>query len=100
MSMTVDQLVNEIRALPHDVMAEVVDHVLFESHGGQNPEHARAWSQTVHRRSVKPHTFHPEADAEYVEAALHLTEHGEQPGGRFYDEIERVIAEIKAAPSV
>lgn len=50
MSMTVDQLVNEIRALPHDVMAEVVDRVLFESHGGQNPEHARAWSQTVHRR--------------------------------------------------
>jgi len=50
MSMTVDQMVEEIRALPHDVMTKLVDRVLFESHGGQQPEHAQAWSQTVHRR--------------------------------------------------
>ena len=50
MSMTVDQLVTEIRSLPHDVVADVVDRVLFESHGGQDPQQARDWSQTVHRR--------------------------------------------------
>ncbi len=50
MGMTVDQLVSEIRSLPHDVVADVVDRVLFESHGGQDPEQARDWSQTVHRR--------------------------------------------------
>ena len=50
MSMTVDQLVSEIRSLPHDVVTDLVDRVLFESHGGQEPAHAQAWSQTVHRR--------------------------------------------------
>lgn len=50
MSMTVDQIVEEIRSLPHDVMTDLVDRVLFESHGGQEPAHAQAWSATVHRR--------------------------------------------------
>jgi len=50
MSMTVDQMVEEIRSLPHDVMTNLVDRVLFESHGGQQPDHAQAWSRTVHRR--------------------------------------------------
>ena len=48
--MTVDQMVEEIRSLPHDVMANLVDRVLFESHGGQRPDHVQAWSDTVHRR--------------------------------------------------
>ncbi len=47
---------------------------------------------------MKSHVFHPEADAEYAEAALYYAERGENLGGRFYDEIERVIAEIKTAP--
>ena len=50
MSMTVDELVTEIRSLPHDVVADVVDRVLFESHGGQEPQQTREWSQIVHRR--------------------------------------------------
>jgi hypothetical protein len=50
MSMTVDQIVAEIRSLPHDVVTDLVDRVLFESHGGQDPAHAQAWSATVHRR--------------------------------------------------
>ncbi len=45
-----------------------------------------------------PHVFHPEADAEYAEAAAYYAERGTELGGRFYDEIERVIAEIDAAP--
>tara|TARA_R110002094_G_C4825461_1_gene205001 strand:- start:348 stop:560 length:213 start_codon:yes stop_codon:yes gene_type:complete len=43
-------MVEEIRSLPHDVMTNLVDRVLFESHGGQQPDHEQAWSQTVHRR--------------------------------------------------
>jgi hypothetical protein len=50
MSLTVDQMVEEIRALPHDVKAELVDRVMWDDHGGQTPEHAKAWSETVHRR--------------------------------------------------
>jgi predicted anti-sigma-YlaC factor YlaD len=50
MSITMDQMVEEIRALPHDVKAELLDRVLVDDHGGQSPDHARAWSETVHRR--------------------------------------------------
>lgn len=47
---------------------------------------------------MKPHIFHPEADAEYADAAQYYAECGADLGGRFYDEIERVIAEIVKAP--
>lgn len=50
---------------------------------------------------MKSHAFHPEADAEYAEAATYYTEQGgAELGGRFYDEIERLIAEINAAPGL
>lgn len=47
---------------------------------------------------MKPHVFHPKADAEYAEAAQHYAEISPALGGRFYDEIEELIAEIRAAP--
>lgn len=50
MSMTVDQIVEEIRSLPRDVVADLVDRVLMETHGGQDSANAQAWSSTVHRR--------------------------------------------------
>jgi hypothetical protein len=50
MSITVEQMVEEIRSLPHDVKAELMDRVLIDDHGGQTPEHEKAWSDTVHRR--------------------------------------------------
>jgi hypothetical protein len=50
MSMTMDQMVEKIRALPHDVKAELLDRVLMNDHGGQTPAHAQAWSETVQRR--------------------------------------------------
>lgn len=50
MSITMEQMVEEIRALPHDVKAELMDRILMDDHGGQAPEHERAWSETVHRR--------------------------------------------------
>lgn len=50
MSLTLDQIVEETRALPHDVVTELVDRILMAAHGGQTAEHEKAWSATVHRR--------------------------------------------------
>ena len=47
---------------------------------------------------MKAHGFHPEADAEYAAAAEYYAHCSAELGGRFYDEIERVISQIKAAP--
>ena len=48
---------------------------------------------------MKPHRFHRAADAEYAEAATYYTDLSPQLGGRFYDEIERLIAEIRVHPA-
>jgi toxin ParE1/3/4 len=48
---------------------------------------------------VKPHAFHPEADAEYEEAIRHYASVTPELGNRFYDEIERLIAEACRTPS-
>lgn len=50
MSMTVEQLVEETRALPHTQQAELVDKILLAMHGGQEPAQAKAWAETVQRR--------------------------------------------------
>ncbi len=50
MTMTVDQIVEETRSLPPDVVAELVDRILLATHGGQETKHANVWSKTVHRR--------------------------------------------------
>jgi len=47
---------------------------------------------------VKPHRFHREADVEYTEAARYYADISPELGGRFYDEIERLIAEICMQP--
>ena len=47
---------------------------------------------------MKLHTFHPEADAEYAEAAEYYTGDGLALGGRFYEEIEALIVAITSAP--
>lgn len=47
---------------------------------------------------MKPHRFHPEADQEYATAATHYASISRELGSRFYDEIERLIADISAAP--
>jgi hypothetical protein len=43
---------------------------------------------------VKPHGFHREARAEYVQAAQDYAAVSPELGSRFYDEIERLIAEV------
>lgn len=47
---------------------------------------------------MKPHRFHPEADEEYAASATHHASISPELGGRFFDEIERLIAEACAAP--
>jgi toxin ParE1/3/4 len=47
---------------------------------------------------VKPHYFHPEADEEYAKAAKHYANISPALGGRFFEEVERLIADVCAAP--
>jgi plasmid stabilization system protein ParE len=47
---------------------------------------------------VKPHTFHPEAEEEYAEAARYYAAIQPELAGRFYDEVEDVIREIRQDP--
>ncbi len=49
---------------------------------------------------MKPHALHPEAEAEYEEAALHYTAVTPDLGGQFYDEIERLIADACRTPGI
>ncbi len=50
MPMTVEQIVEETRSLPQDVVAELVDRILVTMHGGQEPLQTAAWSSTIQRR--------------------------------------------------
>lgn len=50
MPMTLDQIVEETRSLPHDVVNDLVDRIMFAAHGGQDQAQSRAWSDTVQRR--------------------------------------------------
>lgn len=47
---------------------------------------------------MKLYRFHREADVEFSDALAHYSGLGADLGGRFYDEIERVIAAVCAHP--
>jgi toxin ParE1/3/4 len=47
---------------------------------------------------VKPHRFHPEADAEYAKAAEYYATIQAELGGRFFDEIESLISDVCENP--
>ena len=47
---------------------------------------------------MKPHAFHPEAEGEYAEAAEYYHRINPELGGRFYDEMERLILDIRREP--
>ena len=47
---------------------------------------------------MKPHSFHPQAAEEYAAAAQYYSDIQPQLGGRFYDEIERLITYIREHP--
>lgn len=47
---------------------------------------------------MKRHAFHRQAEAEYADAAEHYAGHDPELGGRFHDEIERLIRDIRRQP--
>ncbi len=47
---------------------------------------------------MKPHIFHPEADAEYAAAALYYAGLDPELGGRFFDEIESLVLDVRQSP--
>ena len=47
---------------------------------------------------MKPHAFHPEAAEEYADAANYYTQISPELGGRFYDEMERLIQDVRRDP--
>lgn len=50
MPMKLEQIVEETRQLPADVVAELVDRILLERHGGIEAEIEAAWKNEIDRR--------------------------------------------------
>jgi putative addiction module component (TIGR02574 family) len=48
--MTLEQIVEQTRQLPADVVAELVDRILLERHGGIEPDIEAAWNTEIDRR--------------------------------------------------
>ena len=48
--MTLEEIVEETRQMPTDVVAELVDRILAERHGGIQPDIDAAGRREVHRR--------------------------------------------------
>jgi len=47
---------------------------------------------------LKPYVFHPEAEQEYSEAARYYAHIHAELGGRYSDEIERLILDVSRRP--
>lgn len=50
MPLTLDQIVEQTRQLPPDVVAELVDRIMLARHGGIEPEVEAVWRIEIHRR--------------------------------------------------
>ena len=50
MPMTLDQIVEETREMPAEVVAELVDRIMAARHGGVEPSVASAWKTETDRR--------------------------------------------------
>jgi putative addiction module component (TIGR02574 family) len=50
MPLTLDQIVEETRNMPNEVVAELVDRIMVERHGGVEASVASAWKTEVDRR--------------------------------------------------
>jgi hypothetical protein len=50
MQMTLDEIVEQTRDLPNDVVAELVDRIQLARHGGVNPSVVGAWKTETDRR--------------------------------------------------
>jgi putative addiction module component (TIGR02574 family) len=50
MPMTLDQIVEETREMPGEVVAELVDRIMVARHGGMEPSVAESWKTETDRR--------------------------------------------------
>lgn len=50
MPLTLDEIVEETRQMPPDVVAELVDRIMVARHGGVEPHVEAAWRTEIHRR--------------------------------------------------
>jgi putative addiction module component (TIGR02574 family) len=50
MPLTLDQIVEETREMPAEVVAELVDRIMLARHGGVEPSVASAWKTETDRR--------------------------------------------------
>jgi putative addiction module component (TIGR02574 family) len=50
MPITLDQIVEETREMPAEVVAELVDRIMIARHGGIEPAAAEAWKTEIDRR--------------------------------------------------
>lgn len=50
MPISLDQIVEETRELPSEVVAELVDRIMIARHGGIDPSFATAWKIETDRR--------------------------------------------------
>jgi putative addiction module component (TIGR02574 family) len=53
MPMTLDEIVEETREMPAEVVAELVDRIMMTRHGGIEPAVAEAWKVEMDRRIVE-----------------------------------------------
>jgi putative addiction module component (TIGR02574 family) len=49
-AITLDQIVEETRQLPTDVVAELVDRIWAARHGGMDPDIEQAWKREAQQR--------------------------------------------------
>jgi putative addiction module component (TIGR02574 family) len=50
MPMSLDEIVEETRHLPPDVVADLVDRIMVARHGGMEPNVEAAWKTDIQRR--------------------------------------------------
>lgn len=50
MPITLDEIVEETRQLPVDIVIELVDRIMLARHGGIEPGVETAWKTEIHRR--------------------------------------------------
>jgi len=53
MPMTVEQIVEETRQWPEDVVAALIDRIALAKHGGIAPEREATWADVAARRSAE-----------------------------------------------
>jgi putative addiction module component (TIGR02574 family) len=50
MPISIDQIVEETREMPHEVVTELVDRIMFARHGGIEPSIDQSWKKEIDRR--------------------------------------------------